>query len=176
MNYRTLGMIGIRLLAIWMIFSGLIFLPQVVNLWYWAHTFTGQAANAPGAWHWLRLYSLRTVLPVLIGLILWVSSAGLVRWFVPHSNSGSSRASALLLVRSAIAVAGLVIAVTSIPALVSLAVNIPGYASKSGGGIIALRAWMLLIAQAVLVLSGLGLILGARRLHNLIFRRDAVDA
>ncbi len=175
MNYRTVALVGLRLLAVWLIASAITFLPLFVSIWFLPEQLADQARNSTSA-PWMRfLYLLPIVDRLLIAFLLWVFSPWLSRRLIPETGSNSSRSCASILVQGAIAIAGLVIAVTAVPTLISRSISTPHYVSAVGGSPMALMGWMYLAISGILVLLGLGMVFGVRRLHNLIFRRRMAD-
>lgn len=180
MNCSILGIIGVRLLAIWMIAMGITFLPQLVSLCLFGNLFMAHADNPVVTARWMQfVFTLQVVDRLLVGFLLWVFASWLSRRLVPDCDGSSSKAA--VWARGGIGVAGLVIAVRATPPLIYEAIRTPSYVSTIGGlaagqGVFAIEAWTRLGAQAILVLLGLGLILGARRLYDLIFRPRASAA
>lgn len=176
MNYGQLGVIGVRLLAVWMVASAITVLPRMVDVLFLMVWFDEWAHNS-ASMDWMSIaYPVSVADRLVIALLLWVFSGWLSRRLVPVAEDTSARASSSVLVQGAIAMAGLVIAVTTIPLLTSQAINLPGYLSGLGAvqsaGAFALQAWSALGKLVILFLLGVALMIFARSLHNLIFRHN----
>lgn len=167
MNYRTLAMIGVRLLAVWLIVIGIGALPDLTNLWQWQ----GEAIKSPSGYPWLQFdASFAIVVPVILGVLLWALAPWLSRRMAPAGEDSPPAAAALVLVQGAIAIAGLVLAVTALPSLIYAIVEVVQVAGNPNEYPEAWLTWMMLAERAILVLLALGLIVGARRLRGWIFR------
>ncbi|MDN5865353.1 MAG: hypothetical protein L0I62_09110 [Gammaproteobacteria bacterium] len=187
MNYRTLALIGLRLLAIWLIVLGISYLPQLGNASFW---FTGFYASGQNLSRNLAVHNVVMVgmiltvgVPILLGLLLWAVTPWLARLLAPSNEAAPPTAGTPMLIQGAIGIAGLVIAVTTLPSLIYTLANVlykvslshqyavPGsYTAR-----IPLNLWLTLAIRVILLLLGLVMVVGSRRLRVWIYKLRTVN-
>ncbi|HEX5313978.1 MAG TPA: hypothetical protein VFX38_03595 [Gammaproteobacteria bacterium] len=166
MNYRILALIGVRLLAIWLIVLGISALPDIQLTWQAAI-----ASHHPSqAWitFGYAMVMLAIVVPLILGVCLWALGPWLARRITPAEEDAPPDATAPVLVQGAIAIAGLVLAVTTLPGLIFAIVTVVREAAQPLG--IREQTWTTFGYRMILILLALGLVVGARRLRDWIFR------
>lgn len=168
MNYRTLAMVGVRLLAVWLIVIGIGALPYIQFTWQTATVY--HHPGSPGIAVAYTATICAIVVPLILGVCLWALAPRLSRWMAPAEQGAPPAAAAPILVQGAIAIAGLVIAVNALPNLIYAIVEVVREVGNPSEYPEAWMAWIMLAERVILVLLALGLILGARRLREWIFR------
>lgn len=179
MNYRTIALVGLRLLAVWLVVLGISHLPSIASLWN-----ATAAGMVPSPIHWVKVgYTAMYIAPFVLGIILWGISPWLARLVSAANEVAPPAAKTTMLVQGAIAIAGLVIVVTALPSLLYTIVNVAYKAARSHQyavpesytAYVSVSLWLTLAIRAILVLSGLGMFFGSRRLRDWFHRLRAVN-
>lgn len=157
MNSRTLAILAVRLIAIYLIALGIIQLPNLVGYFNWSGGGLSAAMTA--------LVFALVLAPLIVGILLWPFAPMLGRRIVKAEPMEGPTAPSGELVQGAIAVAGLVVAATAIPGIVMAAAGALGYADRESFGDVL----YVLVDRILLGVVGLALVVGARRLRTWIF-------
>lgn len=161
MKLKALSLLGVRLIAVYLIAQGVTVLPQ-----FWTMIrFANHPHQVPTVF---ALGAVMTLAPIVVGAVLWSVAPWLGNWIAPSSPVEPLTATAGELVQGGIGVAGLVIAVTAIPGIIE---NI-GWVSVSAhdGGLVELQYFLGIGRGVALVILGICFMAGARRLKAWIFR------
>ena len=113
----TLSLILLRVLSVYLVAKGILFIPEIATVWSRISTY---GSESPG----LGLMSLLIVAPLLLGVFLWAMSPRLAKIIVqnegPREKTGAVSISHI---QSAIlATVGMILVLVTIPGLVSNAV------------------------------------------------------
>lgn len=157
MNSRTLAVLAVRLIAIYLIAIGITQLPNLVGYFNWSGGDRSAAMTT--------LVFTLFLAPLIVGILLWPAAPMLGHRIVKAESLEGPAAPSSELVQGAIAVAGLVIAATAIPGIIMAAAGALGYARSESFG----DALYILIDRVLVGLVGLALVVGARRLRKWIF-------
>lgn len=158
MNAKTLAVLAVRLIAIYLVAVGITQLPGLATLFAWGRGYPPAPMTA------FVLVSL--LAPLIVGVLLWPFAPALGRWIAPAEAEGAPSPSSREFVQGAIAVAGLIIVATAIPGITVAAARVIRNSRLVG----PTHALYLLADRLLIGLVGLALVVGARRLRTWIFR------
>lgn len=167
MRLKALSLLGVRLIAVYLIVQGLTVLPQ-----FWTMTrFANHAHQNPAVF---AIGAVMTLAPMVVGVLLWSVAPWLGNWIAPSSPAEPLTATAGELVQGGIGVVGLTIATTAIPGIIE---NIGWAVSSAQDGNLVLLQYCLGIGRGVaLVILGICLVAGAKRLKTWIFHLREMGA
>ena len=158
MESRLLAKILLRLLAIYLVVRGIMFLPNLYIV-FSAEQFHSGSLNP-------YLWSVITVLvPIIIGVILWAASPFIASWLVGTDDQqlNVSMTPKVNIQEIIIGIAGLIIVMLAIPEVVNWLIQLFAHSFFNGlHRVFHMDDLAWLIASALQLLLGLWLFLGVR--------------
>jgi len=119
MEPKTLAQILLRVLAVYLMAKGILYLPELATVASATKSFSGAFPN-------IGILSLVVIAPLVFGLGLWAASPKIAGLMVAQSNSGETNSPATLpQIQSAIlATVGLLLVFLTLPSIVTIAFQI----------------------------------------------------
>jgi hypothetical protein len=166
MEPNILARIAVRIVAIYIIAQGMMYLPSIYTVMLYNDGRSG-----------IDVAGIVAVIaaifgPLVVGVVLWLVAPALSRWIVGAIESGEgSSATSGQIQAVAISTAGLIIVFISLPGFISLLVQTFGGAYEfEGQRIFSINTVANLLASGLKVLFGVLLILGVRFWIRLLHR------
>lgn len=157
---NALSVLGVRLIALYLILAGLSSLPTIMPDMEWA---TGN----PGALE-AAAAILEILAPLIVGIVLWLISGWVGRHVAALGSLKRTWTSEASFLPAGIAVTGFIVAVTATPGIVKQAIDV-FLAAKHGE--LQARGMIVVLGYRVLIgLLGLALLLGAAGLRHSLFK------
>jgi hypothetical protein len=168
MNFRLISKIGIRLLAVYMIATGIMIIPSLVEVAF--QEARGVTVTADRSFYLVAIFS-----PFVFGLVLWFLAPYAAKWMVFEDKDAiaSGPIDTAALQRAAFSVLGVYLVVMNFPVVVEVVVRIIDSSISDKENIDHVQSpWFGygLYTAVLRSLFGLALVLGGDYLMRIIYR------